>query len=71
MQMRCSFILVQITAKYMVAAASIIYISSSERTPAILPLSFTPINSLPPSVLANAERLRAILRASEISNLKS
>ena len=55
----------------MVAAASIIYISSSERTPAILPLSFTPINSLPPSVLANAERLRAILRASEISNLKS
>ena len=35
--------------------------SSSERTPAIFPLSFTPMSSFPPSVLAKAERVLAIL----------
>lgn len=39
--------------------------------PAILPLSLTPTNNRPPSVLAKADKLRAILRASDISNLKS
>ena len=53
------------------AAASIIYCSSSDRTPAIFPLSFTPINRRPPSVLAKAESVLAIFRASDISNLKS
>ena len=57
--------------QYIFAAASIMYISSSERTPAILPLSFTPTSNLPPSVFEKADILLAIFLASEIANLKS
>ncbi len=57
--------------QYFFDAFSIIKSSSSEFTPEILPSSTTPINSLPPSVFANATNERAILAASLISNLKS
>ena len=57
--------------QYISAAACIMWISSSERTPAMAPLSFTPTRRRPPSVLAKAARERAMRRLSEISNLKS
>ena len=57
--------------QYIVAACSIMYISSSLSTPAMFPLSFTPMSNRPPLLFAKADMLRAIFRASEIWNLKS
>ena len=57
--------------QYLQAAACIMKISSSERTPCMVPSSRTPMRSRPPSVLAKAETERASFTASVTLYLKS